>query len=138
MMSSMHVRVVGFAAAYPDIEHAELAFCLSGATCGTAAIRVLDGDVECRADASLNAPDQQCMLEPGGTLLIMIELDASPSKLHGEHALTLELSGSGLEPVTGDAVILLKPFEGNGEGCGVSHVFGGVTVDAELTQAVTG
>lgn len=140
--SSMRIRVLGFAASYGDLERAELSFCLSGASCGAASITGLQGElvngVECRADASLGAPRQFCVLEPDGTLLVMIELNGSPSKLQGHRVMTLELSSAGFQTVTGEASVFLEPKEEYGEGCGVSHVFGSVTVDATLREPVTG
>ncbi|MBL8743887.1 MAG: hypothetical protein JNK04_22415 [Myxococcales bacterium] len=136
-MSTMQIHVTGYRAAYGDVEHARLDFCLDGTACGTASIVVTD-NVECRADASLDAPAQQCAFEPDGTLLVMTELKGRPVDLHGEHALTLALGGSGLSDVSGTADIVLRPMEGNGDGCGVTHVFGSVTVDASLHELPAG
>jgi hypothetical protein len=136
--SRIEIRVVGFGASYGDIDNAHLDFCIPDVTCASAGISAVPGGFECRANASLDAPEQWCQLQLNGTLVILMELKGSLAELSGEHLLTLDLAGADIEPIEGTAPVLLLPVEGNGEGCGYSHVFGSLTVDALLREPTAG
>lgn len=137
-VSSIEIRIVGFAESHGDVQHADLLFCWSSTGCDSVAITAVGDGYECRADASLGAGHQQCALDPYGALVILNELEAPLQKLAGKHTLTLQLDADQGPPVTGSATVVFQPIEGNGDGCGVTHVFGRVVVDGNLDELFTG